>query len=64
MYSLSHSVRKQTSRHSYREKVERNQIKLSLSDTWPAILYDKSMIDDDDELAGLFRSETLLRVCS
>ncbi|KAF9785688.1 hypothetical protein BJ322DRAFT_1188188 [Thelephora terrestris] len=46
---------------AYREKVERNQIKLSLTDTWPAILYDESMLDDDDELAGLFRSETLLR---
>ncbi|KAF9778132.1 hypothetical protein BJ322DRAFT_1114383 [Thelephora terrestris] len=41
--------------------VERNQIKLSLTDTWPAILYDENMVNDEDELAGLFRSETLLR---
>ncbi|KAF9784523.1 hypothetical protein BJ322DRAFT_1109240 [Thelephora terrestris] len=46
---------------AYREKVERNQIKFSLSGTWSAILYDESMAEDDDELAGLFRSETLLR---
>ena len=41
---------------------------MSLSGTWPAILYDESMVDsngnDDSELAGLFRSETLLRVRS
>ena len=49
--------------HSYREQVERNQIKLSLSGTWSAILYDEDMTEADDELAGLFRSETLLRVC-
>ena len=50
--------------HSYRKQVERNQIKLSLSGTWPAILYDEGMTEADDELAGLFRSETLLRVHS
>ena len=53
--------------HSYRKKVERNEIKLSLSGTWPAILYDESIVndmgDDDSELTGLFRGETLLRVC-
>ena len=51
-----------TNPHSYREKVERNQIKLSLSETWPAILYDEEMVDEDNELLGLFRSETLLRI--
>ena len=39
---------------------------MSLSGTWPAILYDEGMVnnggDDDSELTGLFRSETLLRV--
>ncbi|KAF9786832.1 hypothetical protein BJ322DRAFT_1019413 [Thelephora terrestris] len=45
----------------YREKVERSQIKLSLTGTWSAILYNESMLEDDDELAGLLRSETLLR---
>ena len=48
--------------HRYRELVERNKIKVSLSGTWPAVLYDESMIEAGDELAGLFRSETLLRV--
>ena len=48
---------------SYREQVERNQIKLSLSGTWPAILYNKDATKANDELAGLFRSKTLLRVC-
>ena len=48
--------------YSYREQVERNIIKLSLSGTWSAILYDESMVESDNELAGLFRSETLLRV--
>ena len=47
---------------SYREQVERNIIKLSLSGTWSAILYDESMVESDNELSGLFRSETLLRV--
>ena len=46
----------------YREKVERNEIKLSLTDTWSAILYDEEMVEDGDELTGLLRSETLLRV--
>ena len=49
---------------SYCEQVERNEIELSLSGTWPAILYDESMVEEDREVAGLFRSETLLRVCS
>ena len=49
-------------RHSYREQVERNKIKLSLSGTWSAILYDESMVEANNELIGLFRSETLLRV--
>ena len=49
--------------YSYREQVERGQIKVSLSGTWSAILYDKSMVVAGDELTGLFRSETLLRVC-
>ena len=49
---------------SYCEQVERNEIKLSLSGTWSAILYDESMAEDDNELTGLFRSETLLRVHS
>ena len=47
---------------SYREQVERNNIKLSLSGTWSAILYDENMVEADNELVGLFRSETLLRV--
>jgi hypothetical protein len=63
-YILSHSIRQLTSHYSYREKVERNQVKLSLTHTWPAILYDESMFDDDNEFSGLFRSETLLRVSS
>ena len=37
-------------------------MKLSLTGTWSAILYDETMVEDDDELCGLFRSETLLRV--
>lgn len=53
-----------TNADSYREGVERGQIKISLSGTWPAIFYDETMVEDDDELTGLFRSETLLRVCS
>ena len=47
---------------SYREQVERNKIKLSLSGTWSAVLYDESMAEANSELTGLFRSETLLRV--
>ncbi|KAF9643823.1 hypothetical protein BDM02DRAFT_3191156 [Thelephora ganbajun] len=46
---------------TYCEQVERNKIKLSLSGTWPAILYDEAMVEADNELIGLFRSETLLR---
>jgi len=49
--------------HSYCEQVERNQIKISLSGTWSTILYDESIVEVDNELSGLFRSETLLRVC-
>ena len=49
---------------SYRELVERNKIKMTLSGVWPAILYDESIADAEDELAGLFKSETLLRVCT
>lgn len=45
----------------YREKVEKNQVSLSLSGRWPAILYNEDMVDGDNEFAGLFRSETLLR---
>ena len=48
--------------YSYCEQVERNIIKLSLSGTWSAILYDESMVESDNELASLFRSETLLWV--
>jgi hypothetical protein len=48
--------------NSYREQVERGKIKMSLSGTWPAILYDESMVDNNNQLSGLFRSETLLRV--
>ncbi|KAF9643155.1 hypothetical protein BDM02DRAFT_3192109 [Thelephora ganbajun] len=44
----------------YCEQVERNKIKLSLSGTWPAILYNEAMVEADNELIGLFRSETLL----
>ena len=47
--------------NSYHEQVERGKIKISLTNAWPAILYDESMTDDN-ELSGLFRSETLLRV--
>jgi len=39
-------------------------IKVSLSGTWPAILYDESKVEANNELTGLFRSETLLRVCA
>lgn len=46
---------------AYREGVERNQIKLFLSGTWPAILYDEDMTEHNNEFAGLFRSETLLQ---
>jgi len=58
----SNSDRRLTDISSYREQVERGNIKLLLSGAWPAILYDESMIEDDNELPGLFRSETLLRV--
>jgi hypothetical protein len=42
--------------------VDQNKIKVSLSGKWSAILYEESIIQDDNELIGLFRSETLLRV--
>lgn len=48
-------------RAGYREQVERNIIKITLSNTWSAILYDEDMVDEASELSGLFRSETLLR---
>ena len=47
--------------NSYCEQVEQGQIKISLTNTWPAILYDESMVDDC-KFSGLFRSETLLHV--
>lgn len=45
----------------YLASYERGNIKLTL-EQWPAIFYDESLIENDDELAGLFRGETLVRV--
>ncbi|KAF9649592.1 hypothetical protein BDM02DRAFT_3229397 [Thelephora ganbajun] len=39
----------------------KSEFMLSLSGTWPAILYNEAMVEADNELIGSFRSEMLLQ---
>ena len=48
--------------HRYLELYEKGEKTLKLDQSWPAVFYDEDLIESDDELSGLFKGETLVRV--